>query len=161
METLVGTSECRSDVSLLLWELLLLGATAADWHGLLSFITDTSKLAAFWEMSSVGLFSGVTGTTRVKTLFLVLFPSENVDVLSCSLHTAVPSVTHASVEPVRCPRGSACQNVARPSLVSVCSCFLCEAGNCLIRLTELVQQKWQHWCVTGAPLHYITAVLLG
>lgn len=152
-------------MSLLLWELLLLGATAADWHGLLSFITDTSKLAAFWEMSSVGLFSGVTGTTSVKTLFLVLFPSEKGGhALMQSPHSCFLSsggVTHASVEPVRCLRGSACQNLARPSLVSVCSCFLCEAGNCLIRLTELVQQKWQHWCVTGAPLHYITAVLLG
>lgn len=82
METLVGTSECRSDVSLLLRELLLLGATAADWHGLLSFITDTSKLAAFWEMSSVGLFSGVTGTTSVKTLFLVLFPRGDLEMLA-------------------------------------------------------------------------------
>lgn len=100
METPVGTSECRSDVNLLLWELLLLGATAADWHGLLSFITDTSELPAFWEMSSVGLFSGVTGTTSAKTLFLVLFPSANSEMSphSCFLsYGGVGSVSCASV----------------------------------------------------------------
>lgn len=104
MEMPVSTSECRSDGNLLLWELLLLGATAADWHGLLSFITDTSKLAAFWEMSSVDLFSGVTGTTSVKTLFLVLFPSTKLGkALAQSPHSCllscggVGSVSRASV----------------------------------------------------------------
>lgn len=171
METPVGTSECRSDANLLLWELLLLGATAADWHGLLSFITDTSKLAAFWEMSSVGLFSGVAGTTSVKTLFPVLFPSENLEILSRSLHTAVSSATAAlAASHVRqsCI-GCACLSPAWLGLSECCSpfigqclqLFVCETGNCLIRLPELLRQKWQHWCVTGAPLHYITAVLLG
>lgn len=171
METLVGTSECRSDVNLLLWELLLLGATAADWHGLLSFITDTSKLAAFWEMSRVGLFPGVTGTTSVKTLFLVLFPNENLEMLSRSLHTGAPSAASASAAPhVRqsCI-GRACLLPAwlgssercSPSIGQRLQLFVCETGNCLLRFTELRQQKWQHWCVTGAPLHYITAVLLG
>lgn len=130
METLVGTSECRSDVNLLLWELLLLGATAADWHGLLSFITDTSKLAAFWEMSRVGLFSGVTGTTSVKTLFLVLFPSENSEMLPRSLHTAVSSATAASAASrVRqsCI-GCAC---LLPAWLGLSECWLPFIGQCL------------------------------
>lgn len=158
-------------MNLLLWELLLLGATAADWHGLLSFITDTSKLAALWEMSSVGLFSGVTGTTSVKTLCLVLFPRGNLGMLSRTLHTAVSSAMAASAAPHVRPScvGRACLLPAWRGSSERCwpfigqrlQLFVCETGNCLLRLTELLQQKWQHWCVTGAPLHYITAVLLG
>lgn len=66
METVVVTSECRSYLNLLLRELSLLGAMAADWHRLLSFITVTRKPAAFWEMSNVGPVSRVAGATSVE-----------------------------------------------------------------------------------------------
>lgn len=63
---MVVTSECRSYLNLLLRELLLLGAMAADWHRLLSFIAVTRKPAAFWEMSKPGPVSRVAGATSVE-----------------------------------------------------------------------------------------------
>lgn len=133
METLVGTSECRSDVNLLLWELLLLGATAADWHGLLSFITDTSKLPAFWEMSRVGLFPGGTGTTSVKTLLLVLFPSENLGMLSRSVSNAL--------RPLRC---GGVGGASRASLMHRSSPFVA----CVARLVRMYLAL--HWSASAA-----------